>query len=129
MRFTKGDSVNKWRPAPEELKEKFLNTMNLFEAAEKKKMFGYPCCFLNGNMFTGLHQENWVLRLSEADRKVMVDTYKVGPFEPMAGRIMKEYVILPTKILSDESLLKEWIEKSIAYASTLLPKVPKKRKK
>ena len=35
---------------------------------EKRKMFGYPCRFVNGNLFMGLHNNNMILRLPENDR-------------------------------------------------------------
>jgi hypothetical protein len=36
--------------------------------AELRKMFGYPAAFVNGSMATGLHPEDWMLRLGGADR-------------------------------------------------------------
>src|SRR5919198_1404600 len=82
-------------------------------AVEKRQMFGYPCCFVNGNLFMGLHNNNMILRLSEKDR---ADFAKLGakPFEPMPGRIMKEYVIVPKDILKSRGL-KVWIDRSLAY--------------
>ncbi len=93
---------------------------------EKRKMFGYPCRFLNGNMFMGLHNNNMILRLSEKDR---VDFVKVGgrAFEPMPGRIMKEYVVVPKEMIKSRDL-KAWIDRSLAYASGLPPKKKKSKK-
>ena len=34
---------------------------------EQKKMFGWPCCFVNGNLFAGLHKESMIFRLSQPD--------------------------------------------------------------
>lgn len=34
----------------------------------KKKMFGYPVIFINGNMCCGLHGNNMVIRLPENQR-------------------------------------------------------------
>lgn len=94
--------------------------MDVFKELEPRKMFGYPCRFLNGNMLTGLHEENWVLRLAEEDRE---EIQKLGakPFEPM-GRKMRGYVLLPAEILGDETQLKVWIKRSIAFVSALPPK-------
>ena len=94
--------------------------MDTFEELEPRKMFGYPCRFLNGNMLSGLHEENWVLRLSEEDREAMTEL-GAKPFEPM-GRKMREYVMLPAEILADESQLKKWIERSIGFVGALPPK-------
>jgi TfoX/Sxy family transcriptional regulator of competence genes len=87
---------------------------------EKRKMFGYPCRFVNGNMFAGLHNNNMILRLPEKDR---ADFVKLGgrPFEPMPGRIMKEYVVVPKELFRSRRL-KAWIERSLTYASSLPPK-------
>jgi len=87
---------------------------------EKRKMFGYPCRFLNGNMFMGVHNNNIFLRLSEKDR---TDFVRMGgrAFEPMPGRIMKEYVVVPKGMMKSPGL-KDWIERSLTYASSISPK-------
>src|SRR5689334_10471893 len=35
---------------------------------ELKKMFGWPCCFVNGNLFAGLHKQSMIFRLSAEDQ-------------------------------------------------------------
>lgn len=110
--------MGKWKKSSEELVEKFAASMDQFDV-DHRKMFGYPCCFLNGNMFTGLHEENWVLRLSESDRKELKETHDAQIFAPMKGRIMKEYLILPPVILESTELLASWINRSIAFVESL----------
>ncbi len=119
--------MGKWKKAPEALIDRFYETLETFEAAEMRKMFGYPCSFLNGNMFTGLHEENWVLRLPEEAREEIT---KLGaePFVPM-GRPMKEYVKIPQAIQQDMEALQEWISRSLAFVSSLPKKEPKKKQK
>lgn len=94
---------------------------------EKRKMFGYPCRFVNGNMFMGLHNNNMILRLAEKDR---ADFVKLGgkPFEPMPGRVMKEYVVVPKEMIKSRSL-KAWIDRSLGYTSALPSKQKKAKKK
>ena len=94
---------------------------------EKREMFGYPCRFVNGNLFMGLHNNNMILRLPENDR---ADFVKLGekPFEPMPGRIMKEYVLVPKEMIRSRGL-KAWIDRSFSYASALPPKQKKAKKK
>jgi TfoX/Sxy family transcriptional regulator of competence genes len=53
-------------------------------------MFGYPAVFVNGNLFAGLHQENFILRLSEAHRTALCSQHGAQLFEPMPGRRMRE---------------------------------------
>jgi len=94
---------------------------------EKREMFGYPCRFVNGNLFMGLHNNNMILRLPENDR---ADFVKLGgkPFEPMPGRIMKEYVLVPKEMIRSRGL-KVWIGRSLRFASALPPKQKKAKKK
>lgn len=114
-----------WKKSSEQLVEKFYENIEFFEEAELRKMFGYPCSFVNGNMCTGLHEENWIVRLSEEDRKELQDNHEAVPFAPM-GRVMREYLALPQNILEDQKQLKDWLERSFAFTSALPPK-PKKK--
>jgi len=123
----KSKAPGKWRPAPEELIAKFDLALQAFPAAEKRKMFGYPCAFANGQLFTGLHQENMIMRLSENDRTEFLKTYGTGLFEPMPGRPMREYVLVPSSMLESMSLLTTWLERSFRYATSIPPKAAKSK--
>ena len=111
-----------WKKAPAELVE-FINGKMKDKNCDYKKMFGYPAYFFNGNMFVGVHGDKLFLRLSDADMaEVMKDCKDVSPFEPMSGRAMKGYVVLPKAIYSDNILFAEYLDKSIKYVSSLPPK-------
>lgn len=118
--------ARKWRPSPPELVALFEKVILSLPDAQSRKMFGYPCAFVNGNMFAGLHQENMLLRLSEEDRNLLLSIKGAAPFEPMPGRAMKEYVTVPESMLGKPAELKKWLAKSYAYANSLPPKVRKK---
>ncbi len=92
---------------------------------ERKKMFGYPCYFVNGYLAGGLHNSSLILHLGEADR---TELSKLGaePYRPLPNRVMKEYVALPESILKDRKLLASWIDRSVTYCASL-PEKPKKR--
>jgi len=49
-------------------------------------------------------------------------------FEPMPGRPMKEYVVVPPA-LADSAEVDDWVRRSRAYAGQLPAKKPKARKK
>lgn len=85
----------KWQHAPQELITIFLEAVKYLPEAETCKMFGYPCAFVNGQMFTGPHQDPMILRLSEADRAIFRALDGAHPFEPMPGRPMREYSVVP----------------------------------
>jgi len=116
---------NRWRPAPAELIARFDEALSSVPDAERRQMFGYPCSFINGQMFAGLHQENMILRLSQEDRAQFLQIDQARPFEPMPGRTMKEYVVVPPSVLDSKSQLSKWLEKASAYARSLPPKTRK----
>ena len=118
----------KWKKTSRQLIEIFNDVVPEDKGVDRRKMFGYPCAFKNGNMFMGLHQKNMFLRLSKEDREAFLQLDQASQFEPMPGRIMREYVVIPFWILKDKEKLKEWIRKSLAYVSSLPPKPRKKQK-
>ena len=90
-------------------------------------MFGYPAYFINGNMFTGIHGNKLFLRLSEDDVEKILNAHSdVSLFEPMPGRPMKGYVVLPKTLYQKDAAFDEWLEKSFRYVSGLPPKKKKK---
>jgi TfoX/Sxy family transcriptional regulator of competence genes len=89
------------------------------------KIFGYSCVFAKGNMFAGLHEAGMVLRLPDEQRTEFLRLKGARQFEPMPGRVMREYVVVPKMLLNAPRNLRPWVEKSLAYVSSLPPK-PKK---
>jgi hypothetical protein len=90
-------------------------------------MFGYPAYFINGNIFAGVHGEKLFIRLSEPKvREIMNSHLNVTCFEPMLGRPMTGYVVLPKSVYSDEKLFDKWLDKSMKYVSALPLKQKKK---
>jgi len=90
-----------------------------------RKMFGQPSAFVNGNMFFGVFGRNLFVRLSELDRSEAKNEAGFTPFEPMPGRAMAEYWVLPASVLRNTARAREWVARSLSYASKLPPKKPK----
>lgn len=88
-------------------------------------MFGYPAGFVNGNMFMSLHQNSFIVRLGEDERKKLLKMEGARMFEPMEGKPMKEYVALPQPVLSSKTKLKPWVAKAFEYGNSLPAKKPK----
>lgn len=119
-----------WCRAPEHLVTMFAELVAVLPPdAERRKMFGYPCVFVNGQLSAGVHQENIMLRLSEADRKAFLALGGAAQFEPMPGRPMREYVVAPQCMLGAPDELVSWLEKSYTYAKSLPPKPEEKKKR
>src|SRR5712692_8040854 len=118
----------KWRKSPEELVAAFECVMPGAPAV-MRKMFGFPAGFIHGNMFMGLHQENMILRLSEESRTELLAIEGAKLFEPMPGRPMREYVVVPLSIVQDREKLSRWVTKALEYATSPKPKTRKKSAK
>jgi len=118
----------RWKKAPPELVALFERELAKEPRAEPRTMFGYPAAFVNGNLATGLHQNDWMLRLSEADRAALA---KLGgrPFEPMPGRPLGEYMVLPKAVVKDARALAKWVAKACDYTAALPAKKKKPRRK
>jgi RNA polymerase sigma factor (sigma-70 family) len=117
-----------FRKSPPELVARFDELAELAGDADRKQMFGYPVCVLRGNMFMGLHDESLILRLGDADRAEFLDRYDAGLFEPMPGRAMKDYVVVPPALVYDDAAIAGWVRRSRAFAEQLPAKKPKQKK-
>jgi TfoX/Sxy family transcriptional regulator of competence genes len=118
-------AMPKWQHAPQEWIDAF--DAALPKDVERRKMFGYPAAFVNGNMAAGLYRDDLVLKLDEKDRDALL---KAGgkPFVVM-GRTMGAFVAVPPNFKQKPADLKKWLARSIAFAASLPPKVKKKKTK
>lgn len=86
-----------------------------------------PYTSSNGHMFSFLSKEGTMgLRLSEEDRIAFIEKFKTKLME-QHGRTMKEFIEISSELLQDTELLSTYLEKSLAYVSTLKPKPTKKK--
>jgi TfoX/Sxy family transcriptional regulator of competence genes len=108
------------KPSPPALVELFQELLPV-TGAEARRMFGCPCGFLHGNLFTGLFEDKLFVRLAEADRAALLAEEGAQPFDPMGGRPMREYVVVPGMWLEgdDDDKLRDWMMKAARYARTL----------
>ena len=105
-----------WRKSPPELERAFDGALPHGDRVERRKMFGYPAALVNGNMFAGLHQDDVLVRLPEAERKALLASGGRN-FEPMPGRVMKNYLLLPEA--SDDRTLSLWLRKAFDHTRQL----------
>jgi TfoX/Sxy family transcriptional regulator of competence genes len=118
-----------WRKPPQELVD-YLDSVVPDGPApvEFRPMFGGPCYWTGGNMFAAIHQESMIVRLSEEDRQALLREPGAALFEPMEGRPMREYVVIPPQIAEDREAVRAWLAKGLAFTASLPPKVKKPRK-
>jgi TfoX/Sxy family transcriptional regulator of competence genes len=91
---------------------------------QRRQMFGYPAAFVNGNLFMSVYRDDVVLRLGEADRAELADIGGRG-FEPMPGRPMTGYMLVPPAVRDDRSALVDWVDRALAFGAELPPKAAK----
>jgi hypothetical protein len=122
----------KWEKAPEELVKTLESAMAGIDS-EKRLMFGYPAYFINKNMFSGLFQDQLFARLSAIQLSSMKKKYPaIKNLEPMVGRPMKDYFVLPKELCADSRKVRDVLQEAAGHARTLPPKAkkaPKKTKK
>lgn len=115
-----------WTKSPQGLVDLFAECLPDDPRVERRKMFGYPAVFVRGNMCAGLFGEGMFARLSPAARAAMPGGGR--PFEPMPGRPMKDYALIPDEILVDEAKLALALADAVAFTATLAPKEKQARR-
>jgi len=118
-----------WTKSPQSLIDLFDKSVPPGSSITRRKMFGYPAAFANDNLFIGLHQDDFIMRLSEQDRACFTAEFGERTFEPMKGRPMREYVRLPEALLTDARKRASWIKRSLRYAEAIAPKAKTSKKK
>lgn len=116
---------SQWRKSSDELVALFEELAPSGPDIECKQMFGWPCCFLNGNLFAGLHKEDTTFRLAAAGLTAFLRLNGAAEFEPMPGRKMKRYGIWAQPLKQDPAELTLWMGRSLGFARTLPAKTAK----
>jgi hypothetical protein len=116
--------------SPPELVERFAAVLDRVAppGTVRRPMFGYPCAFVGGNMATGLFAGSWWVRLPEDRLRAALASGEAQPFEPMPGRPMKGYAVLPPTVVADDGAIADWTGLALAHTATLPPKEPRGRR-
>ena len=110
-------------PKADEQSRAFFDSLVPHDArVQSRSMFGNRAAFVNGNMFLALFGSQVAVRLSEEDRSELLRQKGASAFEPMPGRPMKEYVVLPEAWRTSPRKAKDWVDRSLAWAGKLPPK-------
>ncbi len=111
-------SMPSFSKSPPELVDRFAAILDRYPDAQRKQMFGYPAAFVGGNMATGLFADRWVVRLPAAE----IDAAKTAGaegFEPMPGKPMKAFVVIPAADVDDDTRIMAWVERGLAHAASM----------
>ncbi|HXK24802.1 MAG TPA: TfoX/Sxy family protein [Myxococcota bacterium] len=119
----------RWRRSPPELAQAFDGALPDDPRIERRAMFGFPCAFTGGHLFSGLHQADILVRLDEPDREKLLSQPGARVFEPMAGRPMREYVLVPPALHADPRALRGWIARALEFTAAMPAKKSASKKK
>jgi TfoX/Sxy family transcriptional regulator of competence genes len=110
-------------PKPDEDSKAFFDSLVPDDPrVQSRPMFGNRAAFVNGNMFLALFGSKVAVRLADEDRATLLKEAGAGSFEPMPGKAMKEYVVLPEAWRTRRKKAERWVERSFAWAGGLPPK-------
>jgi TfoX/Sxy family transcriptional regulator of competence genes len=105
----------------EDLANRVREQLALEDAFGEKKMFGGLAFMLGGNMAAALSGDELKVRVGR-DRLDDVLAQPNARQWVMAGRLMKDWVVVsPAGVQTDEQL-REWLARGVAFARSLPPK-------
>lgn len=107
--------------AAPELIARFEDLAEVVPEADRKLVFGSPTCLVSGNMFFGVHATGLFVKLPP-DQAAELLAEGGKPFEPMPGRAMGGFFVLPEGDSAD------WVRRSYSYALSLPAKKPKNKR-
>ena len=106
-----------WKKTPPQIAAAFDKAKPDDPTVISRPMFGYPSVFTNGNHFAGTFEDKIVVRVGNDPSFAPARTAR--PFEPMRGRAMGGYVVVPEAVVKSPARLREWIAQAHGYAKTL----------
>jgi TfoX/Sxy family transcriptional regulator of competence genes len=114
------------RPS-EQAKAAFQKSVPPDPTISMRPMFGNLSAFVNGNMFCGLFGDDLFVRVSDEDQAKL---RKQGgkAFEPMPGRAMTGYVVVPAGWQKKPDATRAWIVTALSWSRALPAKGAKATK-
>ncbi|HEY2178611.1 MAG TPA: TfoX/Sxy family protein [Caulobacteraceae bacterium] len=116
-----------WEKAPQGLIDLFDESLPNDPRLARRKMFGYPAVFVGGNLAAGIFRDRIFARLSAEDRAALPGGG--GYLEPLPGRPMKAYAVLPDDTLADEEAVAQVLAQAVALTAALPVKEKKQKRK
>ncbi len=91
--------------------ERILNSMLADNPIAKAgKMFGYPAYKVNDKLAVGLFETGIVAKVGPKRVKELVGQDGIQNFEPMAGRVWKDWVLLIGNFKAHRSIFEEAVQ-------------------
>jgi TfoX/Sxy family transcriptional regulator of competence genes len=105
----------------EQLAARIRETLAEAGGISERKMFGGLAILQHGNMVCGVMGEELMLRLGPKLADAALDEPDTRPMD-FTGRPMKSMLIVEPPGFATDDALTNWIERALAFSSTLPPK-------
>jgi hypothetical protein len=94
----------------------------LIKDVERRITFGHPSAYVRGKMAFGLYGNEMIVRLPDDEVDEFAKRFSARPFEPMPGKPMKAFVVIPSADVDDDAAIGGWVERGLAHAAGMPPK-------
>jgi len=111
----------------ERLAERVRVALDGVEDVAELKMFGGLCHTVHGNMAVGVIREDLLVRLGPDDAEAELGKPGVRAME-VGGRTSRGFLSVGPEATSTDHALRAWVDRGVAYASSLPPKAPKPKR-
>lgn len=108
-------------PSDPDLVDALRLLMPNYRGMTEKFMFGGSAFLVNGNMCTGVWEDQLVIRVSEREAEEHLELDDVRKMD-ITGRPMKGWLFVGPTQYQGGSKLQEWVERAYKFASNLPPK-------
>ncbi|MGZ6543995.1 MAG: TfoX/Sxy family protein [Actinomycetota bacterium] len=111
----------------EELAERVRAALDDVKGVAEIKMFGGLCFTVGGNMAAGVSHDDLLVRLSPDDGDAALAEPGVRLME-IGSRTSRGFLAVAPEATRTDKKLHEWVDRGVAFASSLPPKKPKAKK-
>lgn len=109
----------------EGLAERIRHVLPAGAPIDEKAMFGGLAFLTGGRMFIGIAGDDLMVRVGPAAHDEALRAPHARPMD-FTGKPMKGYVFVAPAGCATDRALRGWVERALAFASTLPPPEPKK---
>jgi hypothetical protein len=111
----------------EELAERVRAALASVSGVTEIKMFGGLCYTVGGNMAVGVNGEDLMVRMAPDEGDAAAGEPGARPMD-FTGRPMRGYLFVGPEGTGSDPGLKMWVDRGVAFASSLPPKRPKAKR-
>ena len=112
----------------EELAEQVRAALDDVKSVAEIKMFGGLCFTVGGNMAVGVSHDDLLVRTSPEDGDAALAEPGVRLME-IGSRTSRGFLSVAPEATNTERKLRAWVERGVAFASSLPPTQPKPKKR